>query len=70
MCGKCTRSGPGSSFQWETASESSTKVNWDDWKSGRAEDLMTLNVSQCCLSSHVVFSHVCIFVFSIGSSFL
>lgn len=42
MCGKCTRNVPGSSSQWETVSESSTKVNWDDWKSGRAEDLNDL----------------------------
>lgn len=41
MFGKCTRNVPGSSFQWETVSESSTKISWDD---GNAEDLITLNV--------------------------
>lgn len=63
MCGKCTRNDPGSSSQWETVSESSTKVNWDDWRSVRAEDLMTVHVSQDCLRSHVVCSsvHRCVF---------
>lgn len=41
MFGKCTRNVPGSSFQWETVSESSTKISWDD---GNAEDLITVNV--------------------------
>lgn len=41
MFGKCTRNVPWSSFQWETVSESSMKISWDD---GNKEDLIAVNV--------------------------